>query len=149
MNAEAPAYSRARDFAVVALFGLGSPWAWVLLSGLLAIAEAPVLAALSRVIPLSKSWMSWYLTGYGVIVALLCAVVIALPLGLVVRRPPWLVWLQFALMFWIALALAAWLAPEPVALSVFYAHPNAWLFLGASALLIMLGRKLGQRRANA
>ena len=149
MSAETPAHFTVRDGVVIALFGLGSPWAWAMLSGLLGIAQGPVLAAMSHAMPLPRTSMSWYLAGYSVIAALLCAVVIALPLGFLVRRPPWLVWLPFALLFWIALAVGTWLSPEPFDLSVFYAHADAWLFLAASALLIVLGRKLGQRRANA
>jgi hypothetical protein len=137
------------DFVLMALFGLGSPWLWVLLAGALAVAEVPVLELLSPVMPLNKVSLPLYLISYDIVAALLCAVIIALPLGYLVRQQPWRVWLQFLSLFWIALFVAALLTPEPVDLSPIYAHISVWLFLAASACFIVLGHKWRRHRVEA
>jgi hypothetical protein len=138
-----------RDFLLIALFGLGSPWLWVLLLGAFAVAEVPVLQLLSPVMPLNKVSLPLYLISYDIVAALLCAVILALPLGYLVRQQPWRVWLQFFSLFWIALFAAAFLTPEPVDMSPIYAHLSVWLFLAASACFIVLGHKWRRLRAQA
>jgi hypothetical protein len=139
----------ARDIFVIALFGVVSPWLWVFLLGLFAVFEVQILSAISRnlVFP-SRTFVSSYLVGFDVIAAFLCAAAIALPLGYFLRSRPVWGWLQFSLFFWGILVVAALLSDEPFDLSYLYAHRDVWLFLGASALFIVVGHRLRRLRGQ-
>jgi hypothetical protein len=139
-----------RDALVVALFGICAPWLWFVLLALLAHIETPILAALFRSsMAQTKMVVSSYFFGFELFTAVVCAILIALPLGYLLRSQPILAWLQFVLVFWGTLAFAALVSDGPFDLSYVAAYPGVWLFLSASALLLVIGHKLKRRHAEA
>lgn len=139
----------ARDAFVIVLFGVVSPWLWVALVGLFAVFEVPLLSAVSRnLASLSRTFVSFYLIGFDLFVALVSGAAIAVPLGYFLRSRLMWRWLQFALLFWGTFVVAVCFSDEPFDLSYLYAHRDVWFFLASTVFFIVVGHRLGRHRAD-